>query len=145
MVGPKKQDFWPRINILKGNSFFKSVDELWFIKKCQKRTFKVNFLCILKIQWFPLSILIFGQKSCFLGPTIFKIPQPNWYYTDSNQKKGVAIQKKNWHSNICQNLSIGKDIWLLFIKETKSLAQSWVLSLSKLNLRGLDHLDPGSM
>ena len=36
--------------------------------------------CILKIQWFPLSLLIFGQKSCFLGPTIFKIPQPNWYY-----------------------------------------------------------------
>ena len=35
---------------------------------------------ILKIQWFPLSILIFGQKSCFLGPTIFKIPQPNWHY-----------------------------------------------------------------
>ena len=28
-----------------------------------------------KIQRFPLSILIFGQKSCFLGPTIFKIPQ----------------------------------------------------------------------
>ena len=34
---------------------------------------------ILKIQWFPLIILIFGQRSCFLGPTIFKIPQPNWY------------------------------------------------------------------
>ena len=31
---------------------------------------------ILKIQWFPLSILIFGRKSCFLGPIIFKIPQP---------------------------------------------------------------------
>ena len=30
---------------------------------------------ILKIQWFPFSILIFGQKPC-LGPTIFKIPQP---------------------------------------------------------------------
>ena len=29
----------------------------------------------LKMQWFPLSILIFGQKSCFLGPIIFKIPQ----------------------------------------------------------------------
>ena len=28
----------------------------------------------------PLSMLIFGQKSCFLGPTIFKIPQPNWHY-----------------------------------------------------------------
>ena len=36
---------------------------------------------ILKIQWFPFSILIFGQKICFLGPTIFKIPQPNWYLT----------------------------------------------------------------
>ena len=36
---------------------------------------------ILQIQWFPLSILIFGQKSCFLGLTIFKIPQPNWYYS----------------------------------------------------------------
>ena len=35
---------------------------------------------ILKIQWFPLSILIFGQTFCFLGPTIFRIPQPNWYY-----------------------------------------------------------------
>ena len=34
---------------------------------------------IFKIQWFPLSILIFGQKYCFLGPTIFKIPQPNWH------------------------------------------------------------------
>ena len=31
----------------------------------------------LKLQWFPLGILIFGQKSCFL---VFKIPQPNWYY-----------------------------------------------------------------
>ena len=25
----------------------------------------------------PLSMLILGQKSCFLGPTIFEIPQPN--------------------------------------------------------------------
>ena len=33
---------------------------------------------ILKIQWFPLIVLILGQKSCYLGPTIFKIPHPNW-------------------------------------------------------------------
>ena len=26
-----------------------------------------------------LSALVFGQKSCFLGPIILKIPQPNWY------------------------------------------------------------------
>ena len=30
--------------------------------------------------FFLFSILILGQKSCFLGPTIFEIPQPNWYY-----------------------------------------------------------------
>ena len=27
-----------------------------------------------------LSMLILGLKSCILGPTIFKIPQPNWQY-----------------------------------------------------------------
>ena len=35
------------------------------------------FHCIFEIQQFPLSMLILGQKPCFLGPTIFKIPQPN--------------------------------------------------------------------
>ena len=25
-------------------------------------------------------MLILGQKACFLGPTIFEIPRPNWYY-----------------------------------------------------------------
>ena len=29
----------------------------------------------------PLSMLILGRKSCFLGPTKFEIPQPNWYYS----------------------------------------------------------------
>ena len=33
-----------QINILKG-FFKKSFDELWFVKKCQNRTFKVNFWC----------------------------------------------------------------------------------------------------
>ena len=33
-----------------------------------------------KIKRNPLNLVIFMQKSCFLGPTIFKIPQPNWYY-----------------------------------------------------------------
>ena len=32
------------------------------------------------LKQFPLSISILGQKSCILGPTIFKIPQPNWHY-----------------------------------------------------------------
>jgi hypothetical protein len=30
LVGPKKHDFWPRINILKENFSKKSADELWF-------------------------------------------------------------------------------------------------------------------
>ena len=25
-------------------------------------------------------MLIFGQKACILGPTIFEIPRPNGYY-----------------------------------------------------------------
>ena len=28
---------------------------------------------------FPMSMLILGQKSYFLGPAIFEIPQLNWY------------------------------------------------------------------
>ena len=29
----------------------------------------------------PLSMLILGQKDCILGPTFFKIPQPNGHYS----------------------------------------------------------------
>ena len=29
--------------------------------------------------WGPKNLVTFMQKSCFLGPTIFKIPQLNWY------------------------------------------------------------------
>ena len=31
----------------------------------------------LSISKFPLSMLILGQKACFLGPTILEMPQPN--------------------------------------------------------------------
>ena len=44
MVGPKMQDFCPRINMLKGFFLKQSYDESWFVKKCRNRTFKVNFL-----------------------------------------------------------------------------------------------------
>ena len=49
MVGPKKQDFWPKINILK-EIFF--VDEKRFIKKCQNCSFKVNFQCRKSTEFF---------------------------------------------------------------------------------------------
>ena len=33
-----------------------------------------------KIKWNPWNLVTTLQKSCFLGPTIFKFPQPNWRY-----------------------------------------------------------------
>ena len=65
MVGPKKQDFWPRINILKG-----SIDELRFVKKCQNCTFKVNFECqrstvIIKIIYQDLGDHFFCRNIFF--------------------------------------------------------------------------------
>ena len=32
-----------------------------------------------QIFFLKFSLLILGGKSCFLGPTVFEIPQPNWY------------------------------------------------------------------
>ena len=44
-----------------------------------------------RIKTDPLSMLVIGQKSCFLGSTIFEIPQPNWYYVPKYTK--ISIQK----------------------------------------------------
>ena len=50
--GTKKQDFCPRINMLKGKLFFKSANELRFIEQCQNLTFKVNFWCQKSTEFF---------------------------------------------------------------------------------------------
>ena len=51
----------------------------------------------------PFRMLILGQKSCFLGPTIFKIPQPKWrYYVHTN------IQDITHESEFIRNLNDGK-------------------------------------
>ena len=40
---------------------------------------------ILKKQWFPFEYIDFGQKSYFLGPTIFETPQLiNYTYVGNN-------------------------------------------------------------
>jgi hypothetical protein len=52
MVGPKKQAFWPRINILKGFFLNNPSMNLRFLKKCQNRTFKVNFGCQKLFEFF---------------------------------------------------------------------------------------------
>ena len=48
---------------LKGKKIKNSVDEWRFVKKSHWKNF----------YFFPLSLLILGQKSWFLGPTIFEI------------------------------------------------------------------------
>jgi hypothetical protein len=45
MVGPKMQVFAQESTCSKEIFLKQSCDELWFVKKCRNRTFKVNFLC----------------------------------------------------------------------------------------------------
>ena len=67
---------------------------------CKNCTFKVNFWWtdIPNKDFFNFFFLVpmlsLGQKSYFLGPTIFKIPQPNWYYCLPNNV-GLAAQHQN--------------------------------------------------
>ena len=72
---------WPKILLFRTHHLWNSttelilLNELFFdniqlIFEIKKFTFKKDF---------PLSMFILGQKSCFLGPTIFEIPQPNWH------------------------------------------------------------------
>ena len=86
MVGPRKQDFWPRINILKGNHCILRTrgapvrQKLGMIlenKVVQKLKLEKDDFYNKWSPKFPLSMLILAQKSCILGPTIFRIPQPN--------------------------------------------------------------------
>ena len=95
MVGPKKQDFCPRINILTG--FFlqkKSVDDLRFVKKCQGRTFKVNFQSQKSTKFFQKKISSkninlgdhFSLKTFFsklnIWTTLLTKITPNFWLTD---------------------------------------------------------------
>ena len=100
MVGPKKQDFWPKNDIVKENRCilriqgaqvgqqlcmileskvvqkFNKIRKKCFYKKCPKLTFLNDFFFFV-LKQFSLSMTILGQKSCILRPTIFEILQPN--------------------------------------------------------------------
>ena len=57
MVGLKKQEFWPRINIFKGfEKKKKIINELRFIKKCQNFNLKVNFQCQKSTDFFQKKL-----------------------------------------------------------------------------------------
>ena len=73
---------------------------------------------ILKIQWFPLSILIFGQKSCFFGPTIFKIPQPNWYYMATANTGLFSTAQKKMYSSCTQGILSFIKFWVNWLENT---------------------------
>ena len=45
-----------------------------------------------KIKWNPWNLVTTLQKSCFLGPTIFEIPQPNWHLVHTVKNKGKISQ-----------------------------------------------------
>ena len=63
MVGPKKQDFWPIINILRGNVFKKKIIE----------EYQSMILVGVFKRFFLGGMPILGQKPYFLGPIVFKI------------------------------------------------------------------------
>ena len=77
MVGPKMQAFCPRIDMLKGNRYILRIRGAPVHQKLDMSLENKVLPHIFKIQRFPLSMSILGQKACILGPTIFKIPQPN--------------------------------------------------------------------
>ena len=60
--------------------FWKKSVDFWHIKLTLKVRFRHFFTnwCSPYFQNTTLSMSILGQKSCILGTTIFKIPQPNW-------------------------------------------------------------------
>ena len=73
MLGPKKQDFGTKINELKGN--YSNFSNFFLVKN---NSLGVDFLTKLFFDNLNfLQTLFLVKKSCFLGPTIFDIPQLN--------------------------------------------------------------------
>ena len=75
-------------------------------------------------------MLILGQKPYFLGPTIFKIPQPYWHYylTLFLPAMGWIIPYTviTWHRpvGIGLRMYINKDQWHVFIWAANSISLS---------------------
>ena len=60
---------------------FKLETNVFYKKWSPKLIFLNEYMFLNSVDFwhkkFPLSMLILGETSCILGPTIFKIPQPN--------------------------------------------------------------------
>ena len=80
-------------------------------------------------------VLIFGQKSCFLGPTIFKIPQPNWYYSSySNLVINYLITTV---SSSFSNFLKSWDAWK-FVNSLVQQCWRWCKAVQSLSVSGKD-------
>ena len=77
--------------------------ENWLWKYNFGTFWRIIIHCRIVLKQFPLSKLILGQKSCILGPTIFKITEPNWhYYVCVRQMKPFTRRDKlTLQSNVC--------------------------------------------
>ena len=98
--------------------FLTSIFEpLYFLKSCP--IFDELALPVFsKYNGFLWLYWFLAKKSCFLGPTIFRIPQPNWYCTlDPNNNKfffrGVIklLIKRRYYHSLC---SLLPPSWCLF-------------------------------
>ena len=93
MMGPKIQDFCPRINMVKGIFSKQSYNEVWFFKKCQNCTFKVNFLGQKSTEFFKKNSIsiketIFCKQNLFSNfnfwTTLLSKIMPNFWRTISH-------------------------------------------------------------
>ena len=75
------RDSCPRIHILKEGVYRRSIFDIenWLWKYNFGTFWRSIIHRRIVLRQFPLSMSILGQKPCILGPTIFKIPQPNWH------------------------------------------------------------------
>ena len=84
---------------------------------------KKYFVCLgssqEQIKKNPSSRLILGQKSCFLGPTVFEIPQPNWYQI--NKASLCTVQIYAYDSKITLTPFLFKEVFLLWMRHAEDV------------------------
>ena len=83
------------------NFFFEKIQSIFDTKNDSESTILALFdEPALVVGFFlnkiPFRMLILGQKSYILDPTIFKIPQPNWYYSLNTLTLRVMIKYFVW-------------------------------------------------
>jgi hypothetical protein len=92
------QIFFSFKNINIKHYFLASIFEPLYFLKSFPIFDELSFIDGISYLYFPLSMLILGQKSCFLGPTIFEIPQQS--NCSSNRliwSVTKVISVKMWH------------------------------------------------